>query len=188
MEYSIEHIWKDFSGKLKYFIKARVSDDLDADEILQEVFIKIHNKMDTLREKEKITGWIYQIARNAIIDYYRQKKNIVELSDNEGISEEEFGDNPHKKFLEGMAELVDKLPDIYKEAIIKTEYEGLSQKELAEKLGISVPGAKSRVQRARNMLRDMIMQCCHFEFDRYGTIIDYHAHTCCCCTPQARSK
>jgi RNA polymerase sigma-70 factor (ECF subfamily) len=60
------------------------------------------------------------------------------------------------------------------------EFEGVSQTELADRLGISVSGAKSRVQRGRKMLRDILMKCCHFEFDRYGTIIDYYPHCCCC--------
>ncbi len=61
-----------------------------------------------------------------------------------------------------------------------TAYQGLSQKDLANRLGISYSGAKSRVQRARRMVRDMLMICCHFEFDRRGTVIDYYEHCCCC--------
>jgi len=64
------------------------------------------------------------------------------------------------------------------------EYEGMTQKEYAEKICISISGAKSRVQRARGMLKDLLMRCCHFEFDSYGTIIDYHPIACCCCSEQ----
>jgi RNA polymerase sigma-70 factor (ECF subfamily) len=78
--------------------------------------------------------------------------------------------------------MIDSLPSHYREALLLTEYEGLSQKDLADRLGISISGAKSRVQRARAMLRDLLMECCHFEFDRYGTVIDYHPIACCCCS------
>ncbi|MFC2134219.1 RNA polymerase sigma factor SigZ [Bacteroidota bacterium] len=187
MDYSIEKIWKEFHDGLKHFIRTRVNNEYCVDEILQEVFIKIHNKIDTLNDKEKITSWIFQITRNSIIDCYREKNLTGDLNENI-LAQDEVETDPHKKFLEGIPELIDKLPPIYKEALIKTEYEGLTQKQYAEQSGITLPGAKSRVQRARGLLKDMIMQCCHFEFDRYGKIIDYHSHTCCCCTPEARSE
>lgn len=186
MNPSIENIWKEFHGNLKFYIKKRVNDDFDAEDILQEVFIKIHNRIDTLKDTEKIHGWVYQITRNTIIDFYRKRKNGSGLSD-ENFVEHEFEPDPNKEFQKDILETINKLPEIYRDALIKTEYQNLTQKELAEELGISLPGVKSRVQRARNMLRDVLMQCCHIEFDKYGTIIDYHAHTCCCCTPEARS-
>ena len=161
-------------------------DDFNAEDILQEVFIKIHNKIDTLKDNEKMNSWVYQITRNTIIDFYRKQKPNVELSDQEFV-EHEYEPDPYKEFQKDLLDTINELPEKYRDALIKTEYQGLTQKELAKELGISLPGAKSRVQRARNMLRDILMQCCHIEFDRYGTIIDYHAHTCCCCTPQAKS-
>src|SRR5437588_726670 len=70
-------------------------------------------------------------------------------------------------------EMVDSLTNDYRQALILTEYEGLTQRELAVRLGISVSGAKSRVQRAREKLKDMLLDCCHFEFDHSGRVIDY---------------
>ena len=80
--------------------------------------------------------------------------------------------------------MIEGLPVKHREALKLTEYEGMTQKELAAKLGISISGAKSRVQRARAMLKDALMQCCHFELDRYGTVIDYHPRTCSSCSPE----
>jgi RNA polymerase sigma-70 factor (ECF subfamily) len=65
---------------------------------------------------------------------------------------------------------------MYRDAIIATDYDGLSQVELAQRLGLSVSAAKSRVQRARAMVRTQIERCCHFEVDHYGTVVD--------CTPR----
>jgi RNA polymerase sigma-70 factor, ECF subfamily len=76
--------------------------------------------------------------------------------------------------------LVDNLPNEYREALLLTEYEGLNQRELAERLGISISGAKSRVQRAREKVRLMLLDCCHFQFDRRGRIIDYESNRGCC--------
>ena len=81
-----------------------------------------------------------------------------------------------------LKELIDELPEPYRQALILTEYQGLTQKQLAERMGLSLSGAKSRVQRARDKLRDMLLRCCHFEFDRRGHIVDYYER-CCCCRP-----
>jgi RNA polymerase sigma-70 factor (ECF subfamily) len=75
---------------------------------------------------------------------------------------------------------IGRLPEVYRQAILLTEYEGLTQRELAERLGISLSGAKSRVQRAREKLKRMLLDCCHFEFDRLGRIIDYQPRCQCC--------
>jgi len=78
------------------------------------------------------------------------------------------------------------LPGPYREALILTEYQGLTQKEMAERLGISLSGAKSRVQRARQKVKDLLMTCCHFEFDARGLVYDYRQH-CCCCASETSS-
>ena len=75
--------------------------------------------------------------------------------------------------------MVESLPDDYRQALLLTEYEGLTQRELAERLGLSVSGAKSRVQRAREKLKEMLLDCCHFEFDRLGRVIDYQPKYAC---------
>lgn len=72
------------------------------------------------------------------------------------------------------------LPEKYKQAILLTEFHNVTQKELAAKMSISIAGAKSRVQRGRKMLKDMLLSCCYFEFDRLGNVIDYtHKKTEC---------
>jgi len=76
--------------------------------------------------------------------------------------------------------MVDSLPADYRQALLLTEYQGLTQRELAQKLGLSVSGAKSRVQRAREKLKAMLLDCCHFEFDRRGKVIDYQPNCACC--------
>lgn len=144
--------------------------------------------MDNLKDTEKISGWVFQIARNAIIDFYREGKKPAISLDEISYSEPESEDNFNKTFEQDIIDMMKDLPDKYQQALLLTEYQGLSQKELAAKLNISLSGAKSRVQRARMHLKDMLMQCCHIEFDKYGNIIDYHPHTCCCCTPKAKSK
>jgi RNA polymerase sigma-70 factor, ECF subfamily len=184
MVMTTEKVWEEFHPRLKQFILKRIPDEQNAEDILQEVFLKIHARIATLRDEEKLQSWMYQIARNAIADYYREHKATVELSEALLLPEEPLvEDDVVKDLLPGVKAMVDSLPDEYREALILTEYEGLTQRELAERLGLSFSGAKSRVQRAREKLRAMLLDCCHFEFDRLGKIIDYQPN-CACCTHQ----
>ncbi len=177
-----ENIWETFHSGLRHFILQRVPDEQSADDVLQETFLKIHTRIATLRDEEKLQSWMYQIARNAIADYYRQQKATVELPEALLVPDEPvFEDKVIQDLIPGVKAMVDNLPAIYREALILTEYEGLTQRELAQRLGLSFSGAKSRVQRAREKLKAMLLDCCHFEFDRLGKIIDYEPN-CACCT------
>ncbi|PKP38818.1 MAG: RNA polymerase sigma factor SigZ [Bacteroidetes bacterium HGW-Bacteroidetes-15] len=182
MSNEIEEIWKRISAGLKAFISSRVNDNIAVDDILQDVFIKIHTKIDSLNDKEKIQPWIYQIGRNEINDYYRRLKKLekttgplIDLSDNSL-------EHSMNEAIEDMIRMMDDMPAEYCEALCNTEIFGVSQKEYAKKVGISYTAAKSRVQRARKMLKDTMMKCCHYQFDKYGTIVDFHPITCCCCS------
>ena len=184
MVMTTERVWEEFHPKLKQFVLRRIPDEQSGEDILQDVFLKIHARIDTLRNEEKLQSWIYQIARNAIADYYREHKDTLELSEAPALLEEpDADDDIVKELIPSIKAMVDSLPADYREALLLTEYQGLTQRELAEKLGLSLSGAKSRVQRAREKLKTMLLDCCHFEFDRRGKVIDYQPK-CGCCTNQ----
>ncbi len=170
----INCIWEEFSVPLKRFIKKRVANDQDAEDIFQEIFIKIHSNIGSLRNDNRIHAWIYRIARNTITDYYRNQNNIetTELpGDMESSKEEELSANP--EIASCLKVMIGNLPEIYKQAVLLTEFQNMTQKELSEEMGISISGAKSRVQRARKMLKEMLLDCCQLEIDRRGNIIAY---------------
>ena len=152
------------------------------EDILQEVFIRVHRHLCCQPEWNKPESWFYQIARNLIIDHYRRRRETGGDPRKPARRTRFAGRRPEGTLALSLREMVDELPEPYRQALIMTEYQGLSQKQLAESLGISLSGAKSRVQRARDKLRDMLLSCCHFEFDRRGRIVDYYAR-CCCCHP-----
>ncbi len=193
MDPALELLWNHLHDRLRRFICSRLPDEDDADDILQDVFLRIHDRLDTVRDTRKLESWIYQIARNCIADYYRARRRLVPLS--------EMGDEPEiigrsqrdqrgdedpdeapivQNLTADIRAIIQELPEPYREALVLTEYEGLSQKELAGRLGISLSGAKSRVQRARQKILDALLQCCHFEFDARGLVYDYCAHCCTC--------
>jgi len=180
MSHSTEIVWEHFSARLLSFIHRRVEDLPTAEDLLQEVFLRIHTRMETLKDESRLESWVYQIARNVILDHYRRRRDTVPVSDELPGADATMETDPADVLASSMREMVDALPEPYREALILTEFEGLTQAELAKTLGISSSGAKSRVQRARQKIKDELLACCHFEFDRSGRVIDYWEHCCCC--------
>ncbi len=176
----MKNIWKEFSAPLRAFIKKRIPKEEDTDDILQEVFIKIHKNIENLKDNDKIHAWIYKITRNTINDYYRKGNKITkEISLFKEMPQQHDDElSTHKEIAGCLKSMVANLPDKYRDAIILTEFQNLTQRELSEKMGISISGAKSRVQRARKKLKEMLLECCSFEFDRLGNIIDYKPNKC----------
>ena len=184
MPVDTETIWRGFSDRLRQLIDSKVARPEDAQDILQDVFYKIHSNIAQLKHQDRVDSWVFQITRNAVSDFYR--KRAAEQRSMEQVAAPvgaipEVDTSPKLKCLQPV---IAQLPEKYREAIRLTEFEGLSQKELAERLGISLSGAKSRVQRAREKIKDILLACCHFDLDRRGNIMDFYPHgdTCLYCS------
>ncbi len=179
----INHIWKEHHDQLLNFIRKKVKNQSEAEDILQEVFIKILAKIDTLKETEKLKSWLYQITRNTIIDHYREKQRGKNIDISFHPFEEEPDESSSMKTAEGWIGLyVNGLPDNYRDAIILSELKGLSIAEIADKMNISYTNARARIHRGRQALKKNLTDCCTFHVDVYGNIIDYHAN------PSVRKK
>lgn len=183
-----QKIWETCSTALLSFIQNRVSSPEDGEDILQDVFLKIHMHRDSLKETDKVLNWVYQIARHTIIDYYRKYKipavDVRDLADDEdsslAVSDDAIAEEPERVIASGLGSMVKALPEKYAQALTMVDFKGISQAELAKILGITPSGARARVQRGRAMLKRMLLKCCHFDFDRYGTIMDFRPACCCC--------
>jgi RNA polymerase sigma-70 factor (ECF subfamily) len=177
---SIESIWIKYYDQLLNFILKRVSDKATAEDILQNVFLKIISNIDSLHDSTKLKNWLFQISRNAIIDYFR--KSIKTESIYSDLPEE--ADEKESELMEEVGNwispFISRLPKKYQEALNLSEINGMSQKDLATHLGISYAGAKARVQRGRAMLKKELTQCCHFHADKYGSILDVYPKTSDC--------
>ncbi|TMU54472.1 sigma-70 family RNA polymerase sigma factor [Flagellimonas algicola] len=174
-----ETIWRAFNQQLLGFIKARVNSKETAEDILQEVFIKIHKGVHKLNDNSKIESWIYQITRNSIIDHYRKRKlNTQEL--NFDISLPEEIDANTLDFTECLKPFIRQLPEKYQDILWKTTYGNQPQKEYAISNDLTYSMAKSRMQRARKQLNQLFNQCCAIEADRYGNIIAAKEKDCSC--------
>lgn len=177
----IKKIWTDFNHELRAFILNKVKDESIADDILQEVYLKIIENLEKVSATKNMRQYIYGIARNTTIDHFRNVNRQTEPEEQTlSFSEEEtqslnatIADCCIKPF-------INQLPEKYQEALIKSELENISQKDLAKELNISYSGAKSRVQRGKEKLKELILVCCNFPSDSYGNLMNVEDKDCSC--------
>jgi RNA polymerase sigma-70 factor (ECF subfamily) len=173
MKTEINTIWIDLNEELYKFILGKVKDEQTSKDIHQEVFLKIQAKIHQLKHTSKLTSWVYQITRNTIIDYFRKVNNKNISIANLEIPETEANNFDYSNLTGCINQKIDSLSSLHKEAIILTAFKNYSQKELAEHLKISYSGTKSRVQRAKEILKENILDCPNVESDKTGKLLDF---------------
>jgi RNA polymerase sigma-70 factor (ECF subfamily) len=124
---TIEPIRREYQNKLHGFILSRVGDRSTADDILQDVFLRIYSKIDTLKEDSKFQSWMYRITRNAIIDYYRAQKKMEELPESLAAPETEINAEVRREISGCLLPMINELPEHYRQAVMMSEIEGLTQ-------------------------------------------------------------
>ncbi|MCR6655189.1 MAG: RNA polymerase sigma factor SigZ [Opitutus sp.] len=162
-------LWREFAEPLRRFLWQRVNSAADAEDLLQHVFVRIHAGLPKLHDTSKLQGWVYRIARNVVIDFYRARREHVPL-EFEPESDDPTGDG-EVDLRPSLRRLIGELPAPYRVALVRHEFQGESIEEVARALGLSLTATKSRVRRARLQLREMLDRCCRFEFDRRGKVI-----------------
>lgn len=173
-------LWQRLDAPLRAFVFRRVSPPESAEDILQDIYLKIHTKLPGLCNPARADAWVFQIARNTVTDYYRSRERLVELHEELPAEQEEEGGRELEADLRRMVRaMIGELPPIYRQALAATDLRGMRQAEAARKLGLSLPGLKSRVQRGRRLLKKMLFDCCRFHFDRRGQVIDYQPRCDC---------
>lgn len=175
-------IYSQFHQSLLTYIRSKIKSKEDAEDILQNVFIKISNHVNTLSEKERLNNWVFTVTRNAIIDYYRvhasRKSTSLDESDADYMVEDAAPDST-KGLEHCLHSMISLLPEEYKNIIIDSELKGEKQKDLAAKYNMAYPSMRSRVQRGRERLKQLLYNCCHIETDARGNIITAHAKKDC---------
>jgi RNA polymerase sigma-70 factor (ECF subfamily) len=168
-----EETWHELSEELRAFLRSRIPSDSDADDLLQDVFLRVVEKVGSLRQAGRIDSWVYQIARNAIADFYRRRtpRPHEAVEDVVDLHETETGGHRNRAVGAWLTFMISALPPALRAAVRMYEIEGLSQAEIADRLGVSLSGAKSRVQRGRRRLEEMLRGSCQLELDRRGNVI-----------------
>ena len=169
--------WEDVAARLRPFLVRRVSPS-DLDDVMQDVFIRMQRGLPALRDEERFTSWLFQIARSSVAEHMRARARhplpAVPDEDDRPAEPADDDDREAARTLAGCVSVfVARLPSPYREAVTLVELEGLTAREAAEMVGISVSGMKSRVQRGRAQLRRMFDECCEIALDARGKVTDF---------------
>ncbi|PTT08226.1 RNA polymerase sigma factor SigZ [Flavobacterium sp. HMWF030] len=182
MNLEINAIHNQFYIILGRYIKARINDTDDAYDVLQEVFIKINENLGSLTDDSKLKSWIFTITRNSIIDYYRKNSNHKKSELTECMMQKIL----HETDLDTSESLdcclikfIERLPEDYRDIIMDSEIHGIKQKDLTEKYNLAYPSIRSRVQRGRSRLKEMLLDCCSIELDRRGNVMNVKSKKSC---------
>jgi RNA polymerase sigma-70 factor (ECF subfamily) len=181
----VTEIWQQVRDGLRAFIAKRVANDAEAEDILQEVFLRIHRRLDSVNDPRRIVSWVYQITRNAIIDHYRATGKRLEqpaglageleaLPASASHNERAEDSGQRRTELAGcLRPMIAQLSEDYREAVTLVELDGLTQQEAAKRMGLSLSGMKSRVQRGRRQLKRMLDDCCLIQLDGRRGVAHY---------------
>ncbi len=182
-------LWGEMRRGLLAFVQRRVATRDDAEDIVQDTLVRMHANLSRLRDADRITAWAYGIARNAITDHYRARAKAsdgqaaLELARKGDVQAPPATDDPDAELAACMRPFVDRLPNPYRDAVQRVDFEGVTQVEAARDAGVSVSGMKSRVQRGRAMVRAMLSACCDVELAAAGGIATYDTRDATPCAP-----
>ncbi|MBP2699586.1 RNA polymerase sigma factor SigZ [Photobacterium lucens] len=173
---NIEQIWSAYQSKLKGYLHNNIANPDDVDDLLQDILIKTHHKLPTLNDDSKIKSWLFQIARNTIIDFYRHQQVEKKHQDSQENSlwYEVQEDSILQQLSECMTPFINALPEAEAQLLTAIEINGMSQKDYAEQTGIKYSTLKSQVQKSRKSLHQLFNACCTFSVDSQGNLMDYH--------------
>jgi len=188
----------DLHERLRGFIVKRIGDPYAADDVAQEVLLRLHLRMADLRVEDRLDAFAYRIARNAIIDHYRSRASaretpadtddlVTQIEAGGGTGHDPDADGPRQELARCLAPLIRQLPEPYREALTLTDLGKLSQVEAAEIVGLSVPGMKARVQRARAQVHELLTGCCAVSLDDSRHITEVRRTGPCDCPPESPS-
>lgn len=174
-----DSFWAEIAARLRLFIRSRVEDSHTADDLVQDVILKAQLNLHSA-PMHKLSAWMFQIAKNVVIDHYRSSKHRRPAPWDDETAVEESETVIVSELSGCIRPMLARLPEASREALEQTDLGDLTQTELAKHLGLSLPGVKSRVQRAREQLRTVLESCCAPTTGSDGTIV---SHGCGCEPP-----
>ncbi len=176
-----QQVYDDYQGKIFRYMTRMVGEN-EAEDLTQEIFVKIGLALETFRDESSLSTWIYRIATNAALDKIRHSSNqhagekllpvdaITESKEDENIWTGESAASIEQKVIrqemnDCIREIINKLPQAYQSVIVLSELEELSDGEIADILGLTLPAMKIRLHRARARLKKELTASCTFYRD-----------------------
>ncbi len=176
---NIQNIWTEYQSSLKSFLHSKVGNPDDVDDLLQDILIKTHKSLHSIKDNEKIKSWVFQVANNTIIDFYRQNNKRQALT-----AEDLWYQQEEPQIIKELSLCV--LPFIKglakedADLLMAIEIEGLSQKDYAARNNINYSTLKSRVKKSRKKLYSLFSNCCDFSIDNKGNLSQFKQRSTGC--------
>lgn len=171
-------LWQEHKNELRNFILKRVKEEDLTNDILQDVLMKVYNFCISKSGVRNIRSWLFQIAQNTITDHYRKQSKFTNL---DNLNEIEYEDQ-NIAFSEAtnyILPMLEFLPKEYAVPLKFADIDNIKQADIAKKLNLSLSATKSRIQRARQLLKAEFITCCHFKTDKQGNLISFEIKDSC---------
>jgi RNA polymerase sigma-70 factor (ECF subfamily) len=166
--------WGQHEPALRAFLRRRLQDPDETEDLLQDLFVKALDRKDQFCEVANARAWLFAVARNALVDRLRLRKDQVELP--EDLAAPHTEPVPVDTLADCLPRALAELSPEDREALTLCDLDGLTQEAYARLKGLTLPGAKSRVQRARKRLREHLATACQVRLDESGRV--------CCFVPR----
>ena len=163
-----KQVWDLYSQDIRSFILGKVNTEFIADDLLQETFIKVHTKLDTLKDADKLKPWLFSIARYTVMDHFRSNKIRTPLLDEIIASDDTNPEHTREDCLQG---IIKSLPEKYRNPLILADIQGLKQAQISERLNLPLSTVKSQIQRARKLIAQGFVDCCDFKINSEGFLV-----------------
>jgi RNA polymerase sigma-70 factor (ECF subfamily) len=176
---NVPAIWQEYKEALYRYIVKRVKDNTIAEDILQEVLLKVYGFCLSKSGVQNLKSWLFQIAQNTIADYYRKNKTTIS---EEYIEEQVVEQEDNAAFLEAQQYILPMLaflPEEYATPLKMYDIDNKKQADIARELNLTLSATKSRIQRARQLLKAEFITCCRFETDKQGNLISFQIKASC---------
>ncbi|WGS83887.1 sigma-70 family RNA polymerase sigma factor [Methylomonas sp. UP202] len=168
-------------NSLRNYLRRQVDDPSIAEDLLQDVFVKALVTINANRTPANLTGWLYAVARTTVVDYYRSKRlDVTELDEDLPDTQQINDELLHRELANCLRPLTLQLPAIYRDTLLATDFGGQTMSSLAKEQGLSRSAIKSRASRARVMLKEKLLECCHVE-QAGGIVTDYRPRSSSTC-------
>lgn len=173
---TFNEIWNKHKGHLLNFIKTKIDNEHIAEDILQEVSIKLLDNLNRKTEIKNNKTWLFQVTRNTIADFYRKNKKHSELS----IDQSEINANSSTCVCDLSGFVIQTyLPEKYSRPLYLSDIERKPQQEIAEMLNLSLTATKSRIQRGRKKLKELVSDCIDISYNNRGQVSDFQLKNNC---------
>ncbi|MGH1516396.1 sigma-70 family RNA polymerase sigma factor [Chryseobacterium sp. JK1] len=168
---NLDEIVKEFYTILLFYTIKKTGNREASEDIVQEVMSRIVQAHQKETEISNIRAWLFQITRFVIADFYREKYKMPDFHSDEFPEVADDDVYELSIFDDPITRMIHLLPDQYAVPLVLSDIDGIPQKKIAEQLNLSLSATKMRIQRARQKLHDLFIDCCDITYNRNGAFI-----------------